>query len=43
MEKGEGIEDGMCTQRMRVGAREKEREREQEEGTRERHNTRTDI
>ena len=36
MEKGESIEDGMCTQRMRVGAREKERERESKKKEQER-------
>ena len=42
--KGEVIEDGMCTQRMRGRAREKERQRESKrEGIRERQNTRTDI
>ena len=44
MEKGEGIEYGMCTQRMKGRARDKEREREQERrNNRERQNTRTDI
>ena len=42
--KGEGIENGICTQRMRGRAREKDRERKSKrEGTGERQNTSTDI
>ena len=36
---GEGIENGMCTQRMRGRAREKEREREKEQERRNKRDT----